>query len=231
MPSYGLNAEDARAVVTALLSLGSEPPPERYRVESTAAPALLPGGQIGKLVESYRCLSCHRIGDRGEDISTAPLTFEGSKVKREWLVDYLAAPYTLRPILEERMPSLRITREQAALLADAIQNFYVDPAIAEDPFAGRPPGDSDASEGSRLYVTLGCRGCHILGASGGYVGPPLTDTPKRLRPGWVYFWMKGPQRWRADVRCPNYGLSDTDALRITAYLESLPPTAAAQASK
>ena len=231
MPSYGLDAEDARAVVTALLSLGSEPPPERYRVEPSAAPALLPGGQVGRLVESYRCLSCHRIGDRGDDISTAPLTFEGSKVKREWLVDYLAAPYTLRPILEERMPALRITREQAGLLADAIENFYVDRAIAEDPFAGRPPGDADASEGSKLYVTLGCRGCHILGNSGGYVGPPLTDTPKRLRPGWIYFWMKGPQRWRADVRCPNYGLSDTDALRITAYLEGLPPSAAPKASK
>jgi hypothetical protein len=37
----------------------------------------------------------------------------------------------------------------------------------------------------------------------------------------VFAWLKGPQKWRADVRCPDYGLTDTDALRLTAYLETL----------
>ena len=32
---------------------------------------------------------------------------------------------------------------------------------------------------------------------------------------------QGAAAWRADVRCPNYGLTDTDALRLTAYLETL----------
>ena len=119
------------------------------------------------------------------------------------------------------MPVLRMPREDAIALADAFESFYLDPRIAQDPFAGRPAADADATEGQRLYVTLGCRACHILGSSGGYVGPPLTDTGKRLKSGWVYTWLKGPQRWRADVRCPNYGLTDTDALRLTAYLATL----------
>ena len=81
---------------------------------------------------------------------------------------------------------------------------------------------------------LGCRGCHILGSSGGYYGPPLTEAGKKLKPGWTYTWLKGPQRWRADVRCPDYGLSDTDALRLTAYLESLtaaPPAKPSSAAR
>ena len=87
-------------------------------------------------------------------------------------------------------------------------------------------------EGERLYTTLGCRACHIMGMSGGYVGPPLTEMGQRLKPGWTYYWLKGPQRWRADVRCPDYGLTDTDALRLTAYLEtSKPPAAASGAAK
>ena len=89
------------------------------------------------------------------------------------------------------------------------------------PFAGRPPTDADPTEGQRLYTSLGCRACHIVGATGGYYGPPLTEAAKRLKPGWVYTWLKGPQRWRADVRCPDYSLTDTDALRLTAYLETL----------
>ena len=225
MPSYGFSADDSPR--------GRHRPPRSRRaaragtlpVRPPRNPALLPGGPVGELIDSYRCLSCHQIGDRGTDVSTAALTYEGSKVKRDWLVDYLMLSYTLRPILEERMPVLKMPREDATQLADALLNFYVDPSISENPFAGHPAPDADPVEGQRLYVGLGCRGCHILGSSGGYYGPPLTEAGKRLRPGWIYEWLKGPQRWRPDVRCPDYGLTDTDALRLTAYLEAQPPAA------
>jgi mono/diheme cytochrome c family protein len=176
---------------------------------------------VGELVQRYRCLSCHQIGDRGGDTSTAPLTFEGSKVKKAWLVDYLVLSYSLRPILEERMPVFRMPREEATQLADALTTFFVDPRIVVDPFAGRPAGQFDRVEGQRLYTTLGCRACHIIGTSGGYYGPPLSEAGKRLQAGWTYQWLKGPQRWRADVRCPDYGLTDTDALRLAAYIDTL----------
>jgi cytochrome c2 len=221
MPVFGFNAEDTGAVVTALLSLGAQPVPEPYRYAPPRTAALLPGGPVGALIGRYRCLSCHHIGEEGGDISTAPLTYEGSKVQRDWLVDYLMVSYSLRPILEERMPVFRMPREEATALADAFESFYVDPAIPQDPFAGRPPSDASAPEGERLYVALGCRACHIVGNSGGYYGPPLTDSGKRLKTGWTYSWLKNPRRWRADVRCPDYGLSDTDALRLTAYLATL----------
>jgi mono/diheme cytochrome c family protein len=233
MPAFGLSPEDSRAVVTAVLALGAEPVPEAYRRAPVRPPAVLPGGEVGALIERYRCLSCHQIGDKGGDISTAPLTYEGSKVKRDWLVDYLVLSFTIRPVLEERMPIFRMSREEAAKLADAIEGFWLDPAIPDDPFAGRTASDGDAVEGQRLYVSLGCRACHIVGGSGGYYGPPLTDSSKRLKPGWIYTWLKGPQRWRADVRCPDYGLRDTDALRLTAYLETLkaPPEGKKEAAK
>ncbi len=226
MPSFTFAPEDRQAIVTALLSLSAQAVPASYQRTARPAASLVPGGPVGALIDQYRCLSCHQIGDRGGDVSTAPLTGEGSKVQRDWLVDYLVTPYSLRPVLEERMPVFRMPRDEAARLADAIASFYVDPRVPEDPFAGRPASDADAGEGQRLYVTLGCRGCHIQGASGGYVGPPLTDAGKRLKPGWTYTWLKGPQRWRADVRCPDYALTDTDALRLTAYLETFRAPAA-----
>jgi mono/diheme cytochrome c family protein len=222
MPSYKFGPEDRRAIVTALLSLGAQPVPENYRPSVRRVPSLLPGGPVGQLVDQYRCLSCHQIGDSGGDISTAPLTYEGSKVQRDWLIDYLVLSFTIRPVLEERMPVFRMPREDATKLADAFQNFYLDPSIPEDPFAGRPAVDADAGAGQRLYAELGCRACHILGeAGGGYYGPPLSDSGRRLKTGWTFTWLKGPQRWRGDVRCPDYGLSDTDALRLTAYLATV----------
>jgi mono/diheme cytochrome c family protein len=231
MPSFGFGDEDRQAVVTALLSLGSQPVPEAYRSRPVRPAALIPGGPVGDLIDHYRCLSCHQFGNRGGDVSTAPLTYEGSKVRKEWLVDYLMLSYSIRPILEERMPVFRMDRDEATLLADTLETFYLDPSIPRDPFAGRQPSDADPAEGQRLYTSLGCRACHIVGAAGGYYGPPLTDTAKRLKPGWVYTWLKGPQRWRADVRCPDYGLTDTDALRLTAYLGTLQGSPAAPAGK
>jgi mono/diheme cytochrome c family protein len=172
-------------------------------------------------MDKYRCLSCHQIGDRGGDISTAPLTAEGSKVKQDWLVNYLTLSFTIRPILTDRMPVFQITKDQASQIALAFETFYLDPNIPEDPFTGQPPSTNDPAEGKRIYDTLGCRACHILGAGGGYYGPPLSEAGSRLKPGWVFKWLKGPQKWRTDVRCPNYGLTDTDALRLTSYIGTL----------
>lgn len=221
MPVFGFDADDTAAVVTALLSIGARPVPAAYQSAPARPPALVPGGPVGRLIDRYRCLSCHTFGDRGGDLSTAPLTYEGSKVRRDWLIDYLVLPYTIRPILTDRMPVFRMNREEATQLADAFEGFYLDPAIPDDPFAGRPATDADPAEGQRLYTTLACRSCHILGASGGYYGPPLTEAGNRLKPGWIFAWLKGPQRWRGDVRCPDFGLNDTDALRLTAYLGTL----------
>lgn len=218
MPAYGFNTDDTRAIVTALLSLAAQPVPETYQYRAASAAAFVPAGPVGALIDRYRCLSCHQIGGRGGDISTASLTFEGSKVRREWLVDYLMLSYTIRPILTDRMPVFRMPREEAVQLADMMESFYLDARIPEDPFAGRSVTEHDRTEGGRLYVTLGCRACHQMGSSGGYYGPPLTDAAKRLKPGWMFSWLKDPQKWRADVRCPNYGLKDLDALRLVAYL-------------
>jgi cytochrome c2 len=221
MPKFAFDASQQRAIVTALLSMPAAPVPEAYRPIAVPQASIVPAGAVGAMISRYRCLSCHQIGSRGGDLSTAPLTFEGSKVNRDWLAKYLAVPYSIRPILPERMPTLHMTPEEAAKLADAVDMLYVDPSIPDDPFAGRPESDRDAAEGGRLYTTLGCRACHIIGAGGGYYGPPLTDTHARLKPGWVFRYLQNPQRWRPDVRCPNYGLTETDALRLTAYLETL----------
>jgi len=226
MPTFAFDAAQKRAIVTALLAIPATPVPDAYHSVPPQQAAIVPAGTAGEIISRYRCLSCHQIGSRGGDISTAPLTFEGSKVNRDWLVRYLAVPYSIRPIIAERMPVLKVSKEEAALLADAIAMIYVDPSTPDDPFAGRPASDRDAAEGERLYTTFGCRSCHIIGKNGGYYGPPLTETHARLKPGWVFRFLQNPQRWRADVRCPNYGMTDTDALRLTAYLETLAETQA-----
>lgn len=224
MPDFGLSDDDVRAIVTALLASTGQTLPEAYRVASPE-PHYAPPGRFGELVRRYRCQSCHQIQGTGGDISTAPLTAEGSKVRQEWLERYLLLPTTIRPILTDRMIPLRMPEQQAAFLADFMKNVYLDDAIPGEIFPDGPPAEQ-AKRGRRLFFErYGCQACHQVEGSGGYYGPPLDETPEKLVSGWVAWWLQGPQRWRPDVRCPSYGLDAADARDLAAYLESLPTAA------
>ncbi len=221
MPDFNLTPEQVESVVTALLSLSRSPVPEALRA-APPRPRYVPPGRFGALVTSYRCLSCHQVDGAGGDISTAPLGGEGSKVREEWLKRYLLLPTTLRPILVERMIPLRMPEEEAAFLAGVMENVFRDERIPEEIFPGGVPPDQ-AERGRKLfYERYGCQACHMVGGKGGYYGPLLDGAGDRLRSGWVYWWLKGPQRWRDDVREPDYGLDDADARDLTAYIVSIP---------
>ena len=226
MPRFGFTEHETEALVTALLSLGHVPVPAAYQVPVREA-VYAPPGRFGTLVREYRCMSCHQIGGVGGDISNAPLTAEGSKVRESWLAGYLKLPTTVRPILEERMIQLQMPDEERAFIANFAENVLRDDRTPEDIFPGAPPS-TDVERGRKLFhERYGCQACHMIGGKGGYYGPLLDGAGQRLKTGWIYTWLKGPQRWRADAREPDYGLDDADARALTAYVASIPPMAAA----
>ncbi len=222
MPQFNLTEHQVEALVTALLSLGRDPLPAAYVMEAPQHD-YTPPGHFGQLAGEYRCLSCHQINGAGGDISTAPLGAEGSKVKEAWLASYLKLPTTLRPILEERMIPLQIPDDQAAFMANFVENVLRDDRIPEEIFPAGAAYEQIERGRKLFYERYGCQACHMVGGRGGYYGPLLDGAAARLKTGWIYWWLKGPQRWRADVREPDYGLDDTDARDLTAYVASIPP--------
>ncbi len=224
MPEFGFTPDQIEALVTALLSYDGQEIPEPYRVVPATA-HYEPPGRFGDLVRRYRCLSCHQMQGVGGDISTAPLTAEGSKVTGKWLKSYLLLPTTIRPVLTDRMLPLRLPDEQAGFLADFVENVFIDNDIPGDIFPGGAPADQ-AERGRRLYYErYGCQSCHQLGGNGGYYGPPLDDSPSKLKSGWIAWWLQGPQRWRPDIRCPDFGMDATDARDLAAFLNTYRPSA------
>ncbi|MBI4169081.1 MAG: c-type cytochrome [Acidobacteria bacterium] len=221
MPDFGFTEADVGALVTALLSLPREEVPERLR-DPAPRPRYAPPGRFGVLVSEYRCLSCHQVGGAGEDISTAPLEAEGSRVRRDWLKRYLLLPITLRPVLAERMIPLRMPEAEAAFMADFMDNVYRDNGIPDEIFPAGPPADQVERGRKLFFERYGCQACHMVGGKGGYYGPLLDGAGERLRSGWIFWWLRGPQRWRADVREPDYGLDETDARDLAAYVGSIP---------
>lgn len=220
MPHFFLSDREAFAITIALLGNRESGYASEYLVsEKESSVYKKPAGEFGKLFEQYSCISCHSIDKYGGTISTVPLTLEGSKVQFEWLKEYLIKPYAIRPILTERMPRFRMTEREASQMAEYIKRVYVSDEIPRFFEYEIKPGD--VRVGRRITDSLQCVNCHIIGGKGGYLGPQLDDCGNRLEAGWVYSWMLNPRKYRPNTIQPDFGLSETQARQITAFLMTL----------
>jgi len=232
MPHFVMSNADRDDLTTAVLSMTGPPMPNQpqktvvERVHSTYRP----DGEAGELYQRFRCNTCHSF--RGNGGTLAPdLTYEGSRSNREWLVQFLKNPQTIRPSLTVRMPRFDMTEKDATTLADYISSTLqkddvkptaVDQAQFTTEMAGR---------GRQLFETkYGCQSCHTIGSSGGYVGPSLNDVADWLTPAWIESWLRNPQALVPGTIEPRHSLSESEIRDMTAYLLTLkqaPPTESA----
>lgn len=220
MPTYGFTESEAAAVVVALLSIRKVDLPASRVTRAPSPTPYRPQGAFGALVSRYRCLSCHQVQGWGGTLSTVPLDRIGSQLQQDYLVSYLQHPSAVRVNVEERMPPLNMRPQEAQTIAGYVGSVFVDDTL-ERPFTLNAEA---ARRGERLYRRLGCQSCHITGASGGYVGPDLSDTGQRLKAGWIEAWLSSPQMWKPGTLQPDYGLKPEDVQDLTAYLMTLAKT-------
>ncbi len=218
MPDFGFTSEEARAITVALLGNTSEKIPDEFIVRAAPKSTFSPQGDFGKLVNDLACFGCHTMQGRGRLVAT-DLSLEASQAQRQWIEGYFKVPYSLRPVLTERMPNFFLSENEFKTLADYMENVFV----ADSLDRAVPGDDATVAKGRGLYFEkYGCQACHQIGSKGGYVGPPLDKLSTRLKPGWVFHWLKNPQAFRPGSIEPNNNLSDEDAGALTAYLMSLP---------
>jgi len=235
MPQYSLTPAQIDSLTTALLSLNerSFTLPPSLAVAAAPQSDYQPAGRPGKLMADLACFSCHRINGHGGDMAP-DLTWEGSSVQREWLVQFLKNPGTLRPALIRRMPRFNLTDGEANELADYIMIVYQNPAIDRDsmPLSGYAQGEIELGK-QLFYGKYACQGCHIVDirADKGYIGPTLTHVGSRLTAAWIYQWMRDPQALRPGTIEPNRAMSDEDARALTAFLMSQKGGTALEAAK
>jgi len=218
MPTFSFTPAQAATITMALASLRKADLPASRVVKKAPPPPYRPEGRFGELVVRYRCLSCHRIGGSGGDLSTVPLDRIGSQLQHDYLVDYLLNPGAVRVSVEARMPVFHMLKEEAKTIADHAAEVFLDDEL--DRYDAHFTA-AEAGRGEQHYRQLGCVGCHQLNLQGGYVGPDLTNTGKRLRPGWIAAWLMAPNRYKPGTLQPDYGLSAADARALTAYLSGL----------
>lgn len=216
MPKYHLTEELKINLTVAVLAQKNPGFPHDFQVEDDFAAFPRIGGKFGAIVKKYSCYSCHEINGKGY-LLASDLSFEGSRVQKKWLEDYFRLPYTIRPILTERMPNLFMTDDEIKTAVD-----YINLVLVNDTISGIDIDTGDnalVAEGRELfYNKYGCQSCHQIDGAGGYVGPPLDHLGSRLTSGWIYSWISDPRKYRPDTVEPNAGLTDSEAKAITAYL-------------
>lgn len=172
------------------------------------------------------CQICHM--KEGQIRPIAPnLGHEGSKLNPEWLSKFLKDPGRIRPVgfiplTKSKMPNFQLSDEEISALT-AFLMTQKDGGISAAPMAGLDlsnPGEIE--KGKRLFVDkYACDACHKGGETGGIVGPDLSSTAERIRPEWVFFWVKNPQAIRPEVSMPNFGIPDSEIRSLIAYIYSL----------
>jgi mono/diheme cytochrome c family protein len=223
MPQYHLTPADLEAVTTALLGMTGTPASSGMGklIVPWHHPEFRPVGEFGKVYERYKCYVCHQFNGFGGTLAP-DLSYEGSRANREWLIQFLKKPQTLRPTLVLRMPQFNMSDHEAALIADyfgmVLQHPQVNPsAVERSEFTPQM-----AALGKELYdVKYQCQACHTVGASGGYVGPSLSDAGDWLTAAWIEAWLRDPQDLVPDTIEPRRAFTDDEVKALTAYLLTL----------
>lgn len=217
MPSYGFTDEEARAMTVALLGNTNDPIPEKFKIQPKPQSTFAPQGEFGKLADDLACFACHTMFGRGRLVAT-DLTLEASQAQRKWIERYFKIPYSLRPILTERMPNLFVSDAEIKVMADFMEKVF----IADSIDWRIQTNHTKITNGKNLYYEkYGCQACHQINLKGGYVGPALDNVGSRLKPSWIFHWLKNPQRFKPETIEPNNNLSDEEAEMLTAFLMSL----------
>jgi mono/diheme cytochrome c family protein len=223
MPQYHLTPGDLDAVTTALLAMTGTPSASGMEklIVRKRQPEFHPVGEFGSVYERYKCYVCHEFNGFGGTLAP-DLSYEGSRANRQWLIQFLKNPQTLRPTLVLRMPQFNMSDHEASAIADyfgmVLQHPEVNPsAVARSEFAPQM-----ATLGKELYeVKYQCQACHTVGATGGYVGPSLSDAGDWLTPAWIESWLRNPQALVPDSIEPRRAFSNDEVKALTAYLLTL----------
>ncbi len=229
MPYPNINNPEADAIVTYLLTITEDSFPEKYIVRDEGRPQrLYPlGGMVKQMFDEFKCLSCHPLGTAGELIGPQ-LAFEGNRVSRKWIENYLEKPTIIRPSLAAKMPKFKFTREERERLAEHSSHILLDDRIKESDSHGVNGYKGDELEGKKLFSRkLACIACHRIEGKGGMVGPDLTRARERLKPQWLRLWLKDPRSFLPRVRMPDFGLSDEEIASLAGYILARKSDAAA----
>lgn len=182
------------------------------------------------LFERSGCFGCHKVSGFENLRKIGPtLTHVASKLNPEWTVKWVKDPKSFYPTT--RMPKFfDLTNTSGP--HDRVRNDVEANAIvaylfkSSDKIDYEQPGiKGDPKRGEELVQSIGCFGCHYVGAPANapiddrrMFGPDLKKVGSKTHAAWLYNWVKNPKHYFPNTFMPNLRLSDQEAADITAFL-------------
>ena len=234
MPQFDFSPEERDAIVTALLGFAEVPEGHTLNRHLSERESAIEAGQ--RLIRRNHCTGCHLLDGRGGALNPiltewlkqskgygemeaqtltpvyAPpqLDGEGSKVRSDWLFDFLFAPETIRPWLHVRMPTYVFNDDERNVLVRYFAALEDEPfpfVAAELPDVSSPLFDAGKKLFSEDYFN--CGSCHIQGDifPGGDAdgwAPDFALSARRLKPAWITRWLYDPQVLQSGTKMPTY---------------------------
>ncbi len=171
-----------------------------------------------KITDTYGVEIIQRYQDNIVHLKETPdLTGLGKRVRGEWIEDFLAAPYDLRPHLEESMIRNNLSPEEAT----AVGNYFAATG-GQQALSSAPPPPENLAVGEALFRDRGCTACHdfgnaVLGAGASPLAPNLRFTRERMDPQIAVAWMDDPQALKPGTAMPDM-LTREEAVAVRDWL-------------
>ncbi|MBI5286863.1 MAG: c-type cytochrome [Deltaproteobacteria bacterium] len=198
---------------------------------------MVEAGDGKAIFDAKKCGDCHLTAGPNTDKTFADklkrkgtdLWFAGSKYKKEWLVEWMKNPVTIRPMeynsIEKKNPGNhpKLSAEESRDVAD-----YLMALKSKDVAGGVIQEGMGGIQGKIVFEKKqGCFGCHQIKkagkVTGGLTGPSLAEAGKRLNGDWIYAYLKDPKPLIPVKRMPIYAgiLTDADMKAVAGYLTTL----------
>jgi cytochrome c oxidase subunit II len=107
-----------------------------------------------------------------------------------------------------------VAMARCALLIGLTVLFVAAPGLAED-------RSVLIEQGTQLFFTQGCYGCHTVGKVGTPIGPDLSHVGGQYGLSYLTGWLRDPSSQKRTAHMPKIDLNEQEIQALAAYLSSL----------
>lgn len=211
MPRFGLDRDEAKAVVDYLLG----PNPDKMPIDV--------GGDAKRgemLFLTVGCLTCHRVGNVGSEglFGGGDLSHIADKRPSDFFARWLADPEKINPA--HRMPVFRLSDAERTDLATWLARLQARRAGTEKE-ASKARQEFNSDRGRKIIEAFRCGACHAL-PDAATPPPAIALRPTRAASDWEQTCLGSPDAKNAR---PGYDLPENARQALLAYLASPQPNA------
>ncbi len=177
------------------------------------------GGDIASFIIDYHVEVEGSVAEEAKVFTPPVLYGEGKKVQSAWAFDFLEEPVALRPWLDVRMPTFRMTQHEATILARYFATLdgerYPYEYIKETKAAYIEEKEREKPDylamARHLFESknVNCASCHVRGditpeGEPADWAPDLSLAKKRLKSDWIVRWLLDPQLIQPGTKMPKF---------------------------